>query len=172
MIARIVIATLVALLATCQPRWTYVRETGASLSSRTVCLPYVDARPELEDAVHAWAYALRGYETLAVGSGPYCSIDVAEIDEADVMRWCSDRTAIGCAVIGGYRVWLVRGRYELIARGVLLHELGHVFGAQHLDGTLMRPRYERDYSCPDVYTMLQVAAYAHEDLTRFSWCVY
>jgi hypothetical protein len=41
--------------------------------------------------------------------------------------------------------------------GVLLHELGHVFGASHSDSGLMQPLYSKeDTTCVDYWTALQV----------------
>ena len=85
---------------------------------------------------------------------------------------CPDSSsALACADrIGGTSIALVPTRYEHDRTGILLHELGHIFGAQHLSGTLMAANYYKHHSCPDLETVLQVSAYQHANLTYFSWC--
>ena len=79
--------------------------------------------------------------------------------------------ALAWARMGGEVVWMKKGRYEMDVTGILLHELGHIFGADHVPGTLMNAAWEPNtYLCPDRLTVMQVAAWQHADLNLMSWC--
>lgn len=73
--------------------------------------------------------------------------------------------------IGGDTIFLVRGRYESFPIGIMMHEIGHVLGAQHFGETLMHPQKDVIYySCPDHVTVSQVAAWNHVNLAGLRWC--
>lgn len=74
-------------------------------------------------------------------------------------------------MVGGREISLVKGRYEQDVTGILLHEIGHALGAQHVPGTLMNPRWTPgEFTCPDATTVAQVAAWNKVDLGLLQWC--
>lgn len=74
--------------------------------------------------------------------------------------------------IGGREIFMKQGRYEIDTQGILQHEIGHALGAQHVDGTLMNPTWDRGaFVCPDVTTVAQIAARHDINLETLSWCV-
>ena len=113
--------------------------------------------------MHAWDKAVGNWRHVRV-TRESCEVVVQEGSCDGEPLACTDK-------LGGSVVTLVPGRYEGARESILLHELGHVLGAQHVGGTLMSPTYERGYTCPDVYTVVQVAAYQKANLEYFSWCM-
>lgn len=82
-----------------------------------------------------------------------------------------DTTVAWADKVGGDTIYLVHGRYESLAQGVMMHEIGHVLGAQHYFQTLMNPsKSEVYYTCPDHITVSQVAAWNHVNLSGLRWC--
>lgn len=59
-------------------------------------------------------------------------------------------------------------------RTIVLHEIGHLLGAQHINtNSLMAPEYKRGFnevSCVDKITAAQVASYNHLDLKTLNYC--
>jgi predicted Zn-dependent protease len=53
---------------------------------------------------------------------------------------------------------------------VLLHEIGHAFGAEHMDNTLMQEMYDRSNSCVDKSTVHQVAKHLHLQEQYLNYC--
>ena len=166
-IAAILLA--LALLPGCVRQWSYVRDTGSNTADPIgICMPAdLAARSDISEAIGAWRWSLRGWRPVVV-NGAACTITVEEAEPSA----CDTKDALACADrLGGHWIYLVRGRWTTDPRGVMLHEIGHVLGAQHLGGTLMAPNLITGrYSCPDLETVIQVAAYQRANLTLFSWC--
>lgn len=137
-----------------------------------VCIDLPDREAAAaERAVSAWDKALAGWRRLVSVKAPVgsegCAYWIGEVPPGDappgVAAWVSS--------LGGRTVNLVRGHYEDIAEKIVLHEMGHALGAQHVDGTLMHPvRDEVMLPCPDVTTVAQVAAWNKVDLRVLGWC--
>jgi len=85
---------------------------------------------------------------------------------------CSGDSAIACAnEIGGNTIFLNYGKYEKATKNIVMHEIAHTLGAQHVSDTLMNETYDKyTYECPDVTTVAQVAAYNRLNLATLSWC--
>jgi hypothetical protein len=127
-----------------------------------------------KSAVDEWNVALGDWRRVVAILGTNdgfvdgCSIVVSEVegpnpDSPNALAWVS--------ALGGREISMMRGRYEYDVRGILLHELGHAFGAQHVYGTLMNRYYDKsNYACPDVETVAQVAAWNRVNLARLRWC--
>jgi len=154
------------LLSSCSPRWTYVQDTGGNTAHPyRVCVRDPDLSIRVSPAIDVWRTALAGWRPLV----QECPGDVSV--EYGPAASCVGVTALACADrIGGSLVTLITGRSEYDPAGLLAHELGHIFGAQHVSGTLMSPVYSRGNLCPDMATVVQVAAYQRADLTLFAWC--
>ena len=115
-------------------------------------------------ALHRWraVEAIEGYNSV-------CSYWVGEVAYANMydpyaLAWAS--------AIGGHEVYMRKGRYEIDVEGILSHELGHCFGAQHVPMGLMAPTWiPNGYKCPDILTLAQVAAWNQLPLTMMRWYV-
>jgi hypothetical protein len=156
------------LLISCAPQWKPVQDTGSTVDTARVCLN-VPNPDSLAPAIEIWNQALGSWRQLVVAK-PYetCAYTVSLVQTSDV---CNSPISLACAdVLGGHEVYLVSGRYEADPVNILTHELGHLFGAQHVDGTLMNPTYGGRWTCPDVTTVVQVAAWYRISLVPLSWC--
>ena len=152
----------------CGPTWHEARSPDISppVASMCVWLPAA-TRPAAISAVQMWARVILPDLRLVVSSGLDCDYiitEVASTPDADTatLAYTSD--------VGGHSVRLVTGRYEPDTLGIVLHELGHVFGAQHVAGTLMAPDWGRGMVCPDAATVVQVAAWNHWKLSDLGYC--
>lgn len=75
------------------------------------------------------------------------------------------------STVGGSEVLLIKGRYEVDVEGIIMHEIGHTLGAQHVPWTLMNDTWGHGmYMCPDKTTVAQVAAWNQVDISILSWC--
>lgn len=161
-------------LMSCTPAWTLPTAPHAELPGTIhVCLDLpVERLAEATEAVALWDMALRGWKRVRVSPGPVsmgCSVIVKET----TAEHSSQPHALAWAIIGGDVIWMKRGRYERDTTGILLHELGHAFGADHLPGGLMDPAWTpNSYRCPDFLTVVQVAAWQHAPLSAVAWCNY
>lgn len=145
----------------------------------------------INDAIDQWNYALNGYIKLIVVSTHFnMENDVLQqVNRGDgwlILRitarsyYVVDDTAHGHMTlafankIGGNQIYVVRDRIpNEWMTGLLLHEIGHLLGAQHDEKDLMKPVYDlEDGRCIDADTLRQVAAYQHLRLDKLSYCVY
>ena len=156
----------------CAPTWTTPKHNGSTSAptTRYVCLDLPDStRDAVSDAVATWSRALQNWRRLEVSSPDEggCSYWIGEVNEPPPeLPW-----ALAFANLGGDRISMVRGRYERYARKIALHEIGHLLGAQHIQGTLMQASYDPGgYHCPDLITVAQVAAWNHVNLEMLSYC--
>lgn len=144
-----------------------------------ICLDLPDASlPGAHEAVAEWDHALHQWRhVVPVDHGkPWldtCSIWVHEDANAPEDNDTSPRShALAWAsTIGGSEISMRKGWYEQDVNGILQHELGHTFGAQHVAGTLMNPRWSpHAFICPDRTTVAQVAAWYQINLDMLSYC--
>lgn len=156
----------------CAPVWRIPSaQSWGSSSDVRVCLGVpIEHLAGAEEAVAMWDRALERWIRVRVSSRDGlgdCDVRVTVVDPREhpgnALGWTR---CVGCR-----EVFLARGKYERDVRGVLLHELGHVLGAQHVPGTLMNATYDRHvYECPDAATVAQVAAWHRVDIDLLSWC--
>lgn len=169
------VATLVLLFTLSCAQWS---KPSASPSSEpgtwTVCLNLPEKHEEeAVNAVELWDKALNRWQRIrpahVVDDDLSCRVFVHETTapapeaSPNALAWTSQ--------VGGREVWMKKGRYEHDVTTILLHELGHAFGAQHVPGSLMNPSWSwYNKKCPDATTVAQVAAWNKINLGLMSWC--
>ncbi len=174
----------------------YIKGVEATNVATKVVPIYIDTqfgeadKLAIDDAVNQWNYALNGYIKLEVASTHFdmepdiisqvlikgngwlfLRIDsqnsiVHDPTEGKVLAFVNE--------IGGNRIYFVRDRFSNEAvKGIALHEIGHLLGAQHDNVYLMKPHYNwYDYRCVDQHTIEEVATYQHLDIKKLNYCVY
>jgi predicted Zn-dependent protease len=131
------------------------------------------SQPEARQALELWNKTVGTWKTLVPVDGDSNNCDYT-IKEVSIDMCPGTASALACTnTIGGNIVYMRKGRYEKAVKWITLHEWGHVYGAQHVVGTLMNPTWEKlNTECPDIVTVAQVAAYNHLNLATLSWCYY
>lgn len=123
--------------------------------------------PAADAAIAKWSAALYRWKRLVPVHGRHepCSFYVHEGTNGP------PNILARASVLGGKEITMYRGWYEFDTQGILLHELGHALGAQHVANSLMNPKWVKNlYVCPDLVTVVQVAAWNDVDLEQLSWC--
>jgi predicted Zn-dependent protease len=135
----------------------------------------MQALKEWDRAIHNWKYI----EAIADPNETACDIKIKEVSYAKPKDNCVPSEKDSCksnavawaSTIGGREIFLTKGRYEDETFKVVMHEVGHALGAQHVNTTLMNPYTGiMTFGCPDRETVIQVAAWNHVDLRYFNWC--
>lgn len=157
----------------------------APLSSATVCSVGVPEADEVRSAVDAWARALN--MSLVVDERA-AGADVVGCDVVIALGGCSGQPSSSCSSTctpgacahtielgspGPTPVHLVPGVYEIDVRGIVMHELGHVFGAGHTAEGLMAPVWHeelRSMTCPDADAVGAVVEAGLLDVSSVSPC--
>lgn len=153
-----------------------INGTAKHVESMTICVGSVlfeaeADKKQLNNAVSFWDKSLHQWKRIILSedySG--CGLDVVVTtipskEHPSALAWADE--------IGGKKIFILKStiqqKYDLAA--IMQHELGHIFGAQHIDGTLMNSYFDVRYmNCPDVVTIAQVAAYNKINLDLLSWC--
>ena len=120
------------------------------------------------EAVNEWNDSLKEWKKMVPIEGlkEPCNYYIHETTHST-----SEQSIAWTSMIGGKEINLVIGKYENITRQLVLHELGHALGAQHVPGTLMNPSYSPvKYRCIDATTVAQVAAWNQVDIGILRWC--
>lgn len=156
----------------CAPQWSEPAAPWSEPGEIVVCVDLpAEHLPEAAEAVRLWDESLRNWRRMVMRAGPdgpSCSMYVYDVfpDESD-----RPETSAYVDVVGGRVVHMIRGRYEHDPTGLLLHELGHLLGCQHAAGTLMNPTISYfGPRCPDMTTVMQVAAWHRIDAELLSFC--
>ena len=143
-----------------------------------VCIDLPKERWDAADeAVRQWDYAIHQWKHVeAVNGGvPYrdtCSLWVHETTEPLDDEATNHHALAWASMLGGFEISMMKGRYEHDVTGILMHEMGHAFGAQHVAGTLMNPQwYPHGFICPDATTVAQVAAWNQVNLDTLRYCI-
>jgi len=165
--------TFVTVMVSCEPMWIRTRPTPRVWiegESARMCIDVnTQTLPQVINAVKMWDEAIGSWKHLipVVGMNDTCDYVIVETQ--------ADRDAAPMALASttlfGRVIKLYKNRYELDPLGVTLHEIGHVLGARHMEGTLMAPTadYGR-YRCPDAATVAQVAMANSIDPSLLKWC--
>lgn len=96
-----------------------------------------------------------------------CDISITEVPEEQE----TDSRIVARAFMSNNKIHLYKGRYTKDTTGIVLHEIGHLLGAIHMEETLMAPIivYNK-YTCPDTATLAQVAISNGIDPLLFKTC--
>lgn len=181
------------------PRYTKIASyTGAPLAIVPIIVDTTFStmdKTAIDDAINAWNYVLNGYIILKVESWDFnmevevlkdviyrhglvimkvassnSIIPTQNNSESKTLAWAND--------IGGTKIWVVRDRfYQPDTFPIMLHELGHIFGADHEKEVpenknfLMYPKYERGrWNCVDGRAMEKAANYHLLPPERLNYC--
>lgn len=146
-------------------------------------------RLSIDDAVNKWNYSLNNYIKLEVVDYHFKMEPDKVKKRLETNGWIFMRTIhtdksipktengykiIGfCNVIGGNYIYIVRdsiGNKDVM--GVMLHEIGHLLGANHVDEDLMYNHYtESGYQCIDYKAIDEVAKYQHLPIDNLNYCI-
>lgn len=160
----------------CVTQWSHPPKNGSFIppGSATVCIDMPPAKASAAIiAVNAWSRALKQWRVMKpVVWSPEpekCTFHIRETSSGnpsndDAVAWTSS--------VGGREIFLIRGLYEKNITEIVMHELGHALGAQHVPGTLMDKEVRGDpHACPDRESVAQVAAWNKVDIGLLSWCI-
>lgn len=143
----------------------------------------------MEDAVAQWNYAMNGYVHYKVESYDFdMQIEIIKrvergegwlflkIDSSNGMLRSLDHGGMTIAFvnkIGGNRIYFVRDRMgNEWMKAVSLHEMGHLMGAEHDEGTLMNAYFNlMEYKCIDKRTVEQVGEHEGIPADHLKYCV-
>lgn len=149
-------------------------------------------RSSIDQAIDRWNYGLNGSMKLVVRSREFSMLTSEILDVLENEGWIilrvsesnsevklvdgvpSKLTLAWVDSVGGYKVSVVheRVRSEWLF-GVMLHELGHLLGADHNSEHLMGPYFDiREYSCIDYAAMRLVSEYQHINMVDLNYCIY
>lgn len=76
--------------------------------------------------------------------------------------------------LGSHTIYLVRDRIKdnSMVKGIVMHEVGHALGSEHVGDGLMFPGYDVvRYQCVDYDTIKAVAAYQNWKVDTLNYCV-
>ena len=172
------IILFIATMAACQHQVWWVHNTTktnnwVSQNTSIVCVSVAnDQIPAVIEAVTAWDNAIRRWKHLQPVIGLHnqtiCDYTIIEVEPDESVGF----QVLGSTTLFGKIIYLYKNRYEIDALTVTLHELGHSFGAIHMNSTLMSPQIIYDtFTCPDAATIAQVATANNIDPTMLSWCI-
>ena len=161
---------IIFVLFGCAPVWSSATvKTFEPAHTFNVCFmsDFGDQTPDITNAINMWDRSLHEWAAINV-SDHNCQIELNIVEPQD----SEAKNALAyCDMLGGMQINFVRGRFENNSQDIALHEMGHIFGAQHVPGTLMDARYRHvNAVCPDSTTVAQIAAYHHINLEMLSWC--
>jgi predicted Zn-dependent protease len=150
----------------------------------------------IQDALDQWSFALNGYLVFRVESTHF-DMQIEPMQAAQdgkawlilkiarnnrLTKYHDDKQPFGHIAlaftdrIGGNTLYLVRDRLDNDqVRGIMMHEMGHLLGAEHHmgDGILMNPQYNSNNAqCVDYDTLKQVALYQHLEISKLNYCQY
>lgn len=160
----------------CENTHVYVGQKVPSWNQptkETMCVDVARAQlPRVLEAIHAWDSAISNWKRLVPKIGKDLDLCDYVIVEVEPEESVSPMTLATTSSIRGRLIKLYRGRYEVDALSVVLHEIGHALGARHMSGTMMNPQIMYNiYKCPDAATVAQVAVANDLDPSTLSWCM-
>lgn len=153
----------------CVPSWSLHKQNGSMIpvKIRSVCIENVPKKhhDQIVSAFQTWNKALAQWTKFEFDEWN-CDLTISETNDPK-----AGESAAWVDRLGGATIVLRKGWYEQDVEGIVMHEIGHILGAQHVPGTLMRTTWAPNaLVCPDVTTVAQVAAFNRIDLRLLSWC--
>jgi len=180
------------------PQYYYTHNTYYDHPSKVI-LVYVDGdfgeadRVEMQKAIDQWNFALNGRVRIevktwdfnmgnsdikeAMGNGGWM---IHKIDSTNPMIIAGTTNKDGTVMetcawvnhVGGNEMWIVRDRIQSTwVFGIMMHELGHLLGADHNGKLLMAPVYNAfDYRCVDYDTMVMVTDHLALSIGSVNYC--
>lgn len=173
----LIVAALFVFFGCSSVTWVKPRASGSWNLPREarVCLELPETQlVSAREAVGMWDRSLNLWKRFVPVSGKEilhgtCEYRVVEViyknvNDPEAIAWADD--------IGGSEISMRKGEYERDTTVILMHEMGHALGAQHVEWTLMHPVYDkaRMTPCPDVVTVAQVAAWNNVEIELLGWC--
>lgn len=168
----------------------YVSSLGAASPIRTYRV-YVDSKfgemdkVSIGNSIDQWNIALNGAVRIEVINYDFDMTDAELLDVSNgawvIMKINSHNSLVGSREVGawanrvgGNKIWVVRDRVSnSMIGGVVMHEIGHLLGAEHSRVGLMMPGYDKDWmQCVDYHTIKAVGKYHGIGINRLSYCVY
>jgi hypothetical protein len=172
--------------------YQYTRLTPAPVSWGIIPV-YIDQnftaqeKTQVANAVMQWNYVLNNYIQLQITSFDTKFDDDKEVQirqehgfmiekiswkQACDLKECND-DVLAFAERGGNIIHVISGRAENEKlSGVMMHEMGHLFGARHVPDTLMDAQYDPlTFQCVDQTTERQVARRQGLDPNKLNYCV-
>lgn len=178
--ARILFVLLLLLSSACSVEWSkpvmgnvVVAQKGHAF----VCVDMPDEQQQaVKDALEEWNHALGEWKSVdfVMGHQEPCTAWIHEVTPAQSRSDGHDLARAYAPLGRSGEVKMVQTRYEEYTKLIVMHELGHVFGAQHVPGTLMNGQVGAGVKidkCPDKTTVAQVAAWNHVPLDLLCWCM-
>lgn len=161
------------LVVSCQPKWTKTLYNNNALPPAETVYVCIDtdesANEKIVAAITAWDNSIGIWKHLipVIGINKNCNIKIIEVPEEQE----DDSRVVARAFMTNDNIHLFKGRHEKDTTGIVLHEIGHLLGAKHMEGTLMDPviTYKK-YACPDAATLAQVATVHDIDPLLFKPC--
>ena len=159
----------------CEPGYIFIGPKSSTWTPNEKSEVCVDVSEEqlfkVLDAIYAWDVALNNWKRLVPRLGKNfegCDYTISEAEPTDEV---GPLTLAMTSSLFGREIKLYKGRYEIDPTSIVLHELGHAFGAKHMPGTMMNAEiiYFK-YKCPDAATIAQIATANGLSPDVLAWC--
>lgn len=171
----------------------YIHTPDVAVTPKKSVLIYVDKdfgfadRVEIRAAVDQWNFAMNGQVKLDIASWefmmePSLLADkdkwfILKIDSQSKLKPADTKDSFSlafCEKVGGHLMYIIRDRIgNADVKGITMHELGHLLGAQHVGNYLMYYHFVRaKYNCIDYASAEAVARAQDLDMGSMNYCIY
>lgn len=144
---------------------------------------------EIGKAIDQWNFALNGYIKLNVINWKF-NMEPSEIKEGmENNGWFflkiystskfkpADKEGMWTLAyvdkLMGTRLFMIRDRIKNDdMQPIMLHEIGHLLGSEHVGSQLMYPHFSQDrFKCVDYDTIVRIAREQHLDVKNLNYCI-